>query len=56
MLAHPGLAHQDLAHQRLAHQGKGWPSRVRMPVGPPLGMVTAQMTLAAAWAMPAQAT
>src|SRR5271165_3665681 len=45
MLAHPGLAHQDLAHQ-----GKGWPSRVRMPVGPPLGMVTAQMTLAAAWA------
>ena len=32
-----------------AHQGKGWPSRVRVPVGPPLGMVTAQMTLAAAW-------
>ena len=33
-----------------AYQGKGWPSRVRVPVGPPLGMVTAQMTLAAAWA------
>ncbi len=32
------------------NQGKGWPSRVKVPVGPPLGIVTAQMTLAAAWA------
>ena len=49
MPAHHGLAHHGLAHHGLAHQGKGWPSRVRVPVGPPLGMVTAQMTLAAAW-------
>src|SRR5580704_13186720 len=44
IMVYPGLATGP------AHQGKGWPSRVRVPVGPPLGMVTAQMTLAAAWA------
>src|SRR5256885_9686850 len=45
--AEPGTAPGDRV--TLAHQGKGWPSQVRVPVGPPLGMVTAQMTLAAAW-------
>ncbi len=36
------------ARRKPGYQGKGWPSRVRVPVGPPLGIVIAQMTLAAA--------
>ena len=49
-LVRAGLAGSASAHRR-HYQGNGRPSRVNVPVGPPLGRVTAQMTLAAAWAM-----